>query len=173
MSLVGTGAVLHFVSIFERHGLSMSFAAQIMGIKTLIGLLATVLAGLILDRIHRQHYVLAAACLLQVIGYMLLAFLRSPSMAYVYALVGGISGGVAIICIGVLQPNLFGRRYLGGILGVSVAINVLGSAIGPVLFGAAFDWIHGYTEVIVLSSLLPFLSGVLCLFIRRPVLKER
>ncbi len=34
-SLVGTGVVLHFVSIFEAQGFSMSFAAQIMGIKTL------------------------------------------------------------------------------------------------------------------------------------------
>ncbi len=172
-SLVGTGVVLHFVSIFEQHGLSISFAAQIMGIKTFIGLLAIILAGLILDRIHRQHYVLAVACLLQVVAYLLLAFLKSPAMAFAYALVGGIAGGVAMLCIGVLKPNLFGRRYLGGILGVSMAINVIGSAIGPVVFGAAFDWTHGYTEVIILSSLLTLLSGILCLFIRRPVLKER
>lgn len=172
-SLVGTGVVLHFVSIFEQQGLSMAFVAQIMGLKTLIGLLATILAGLVLDRVRRQHYVLAAACFLQVLGYVMLAFLASPSMAYGYALVSGISGGVAMICLGVLKPNLFGRRYLGGILGVSVAINVIGSAIGPVLFGAAFDWTHGYREVIVLSSLLTLLSGVLCLFIRRPVLKEK
>lgn len=170
-TLVGTGVILHFVSIFEAQGFSMSFAARIMGIKPLVGLTTTVLVGLILDRIGRHHYVLAVACLLQVVGYMLLAFLNSPQMAFLYALVGGISGGVAVICIGVLKPNLFGRRYLGEIFGVLAAINVIGSAIGPVIFGAAFDWIQGYKEIILFSSLLPFLSAVLCLFIRKPVLK--
>ncbi len=170
-SLVGTGVVLHFVSILEAHGLSMSFAAQIMGIRTVASLITAILAGLTLDRIGRYHYVLAAACLLQAAGFMLLAFLQSAQVALLYATIGGISNGLAVICIGVLVPNLFGRRYLGGILGVLVAINVIGSAIGPVLFGAAFDWTQGYKEIIILSSLLPFLSGVLCLFIRKPVLK--
>lgn len=170
-SLVGTGVVLHFVSIFEEQGFSMAFAAKIMGLKPLIGLITTVLAGFILDRIRRHHYILAGACLLQVVGYVLLAFLNSPYMAFLHALISGISGGVAIISIGVLKPNLFGRQYLGGILGVSVAINVIGSAIGPIIFGAAFDWIHGYKEIILLSSLLPLLSGILCLFIHKPMLK--
>jgi MFS family permease len=172
-SLVGTGVVLHFVSIFENRGFSMAFAAQIMGIKPLIGLVTTILAGFILDRIGRHHYVLAVACMLQVMAYVLLAFFNTPSMAFLYAFLAGTSGGLALISIGVLKPNLFGRRYLGGIFGVSVAINVIGSAIGPILFGAAFDWRHGYTEVILLSSLLPFLSGILCLFIRQPVLREQ
>jgi len=170
-SLVGTGVVLHFVSIFEDQGFSMSFAATIMGIKPLIGFTTTVLAGLIFDRISHHHYVLAAACILQVIGFGTLAFMNSIQIAYLYALISGISGGVAGLSIGVLKPNLFGRRYLGGILGVLVAINVLGSAIGPIIFGAAFDLIHGYREIILLSSLLPLLSGVLSLFIRKPVLK--
>jgi MFS family permease len=168
-SLVGTGVVLHFVSMFETQGLTMVFAAQILGIKTLVSLITTILAGLVLDRFRRHQYVLAFACLLQVAGYLLLAFLQDSNMAVLYALLGGISNGLLFLSIGVLVPNLFGRRFLGGIYGVQVALNVIGSAIGPVLFGAAFDWVQGYTAVIIFSSLLPLVSGVLCLFIRKPV----
>ena len=170
-SLVGTGAILHFVSIFETRGFSMTFAAAIMGIKPLVGLVTTILAGLVLDRIRHLHVVLAITCFMQVASFMLLAFLQSAAMAYLYAIIGGMAGGIAIICIGVLKPNLFGRRYLGGILGVTAALNVVGSAIGPIIFGAAFDWLGGYKEIIILSSLLPLLAGVLSLFVRRPVLK--
>lgn len=170
-SLVGTGVVLHFVSIFENQGFSMSSAAIIMGAKPLISLITTIIAGLFLDKISHHQYVLAVAYGLQVVGYGLLAFMNSIPISYLYALISGIAGGVAIISIGVLIPNLFGRRYLGGIFGVLIALNVIGSAIGPIIFGAAFDWIHGYREIILLSALLPFLSGVLCLFIRKPVLK--
>ena len=170
-SLVGTGVVLHFVSIFENQGFSMSSAAIIMGVKPLISLITTILAGLFIDKISHHQYVLAVAYMLQVVGYGLLAFMNSIQIAYLYAVISGVAGGVAVISIGVLIPNLFGRRYLGGIFGVLIALNVIGSAIGPVLFGAAFDWIHGYREIILLSALLPLISGVLCLVIRKPVLK--
>jgi len=171
-SLVGTGVILHFVSILETRGFSMTFAAAIMGIKPLVAIITTVLAGLVLDRIRRHQYILAVTCFLQVVAFMLLAFMQSAVMAYLYAIIGGIAGGVAIICIGVLKPNLFGRRYLGGILGVTAALNVVGSAIGPIIFGAAFDGLGGYKEIIVFSSLLPLLAGVLCLFVRKPVMKD-
>ena len=170
-SLVGTGIVLHFVSMLELRGFSMTFAAAIMGIKPLVGLITTVLAGLVLDRIRKLHVVLAVTCFMQMASFLLLAFLQTAAMAYLYAIIGGMAGGIAIICIGVLNPNLFGRRYLGGILGVTAALNVIGSAIGPIIFGAAFDWLGGYREIIILSSLLPLLAGVLSLLIRRPVLK--
>jgi len=171
-SLVGTGIVLHFVSMLELRGFSMTFAAAIMGIKPLVGLVTTVLAGLVLDRIRKLHVVLAVSCFMQVVSFLLLAFLQSAAMAYLYAIIGGMAGGIGIICIGVLNPNLFGRRYLGGILGVTAALNVIGSAIGPIIFGAAFDWLGGYREIIILSSLLPLLAGVLSLLIRKPVLKS-
>jgi MFS family permease len=172
-SLVGTGAVLHFVSILETRGFSMTFAAAIMGIKPLIGLVTTILAGLVLDRIRRLHVVLAITCFMQVASFLLLAFLQSAAMAYLYAVLGGMAGGISIICIGVLKPNLFGRRYLGGILGVTAALNVVGSAIGPIIFGAAYDWLGGYREIIILASIMPLLAGILSFFVRQPVAKLR
>lgn len=167
-SLVGTGVVLHFVSILETRGFSMTFAAAIMGIKPLVGIITTVLAGLVLDRIRHLHIVLAVTCFMQLVSFLLLAYLQNAAMAYLYAIIGGMSGGIAIICIGVLMPNLFGRHYLGGILGVTAALNVVGSAIGPIIFGVAFDWLQGYTEIIIISSLLPLLAGILSLFVRKP-----
>lgn len=169
-SLVGTGAVLHFVSILETRGFSSTFAALIMGIKPLVALVTTILAGLVLDRVRKLHVVLAITCFMQVASFLLLAFLQSSIMVYAYAILGGMAGGIAIICIGTLNPNLFGRRYLGGILGVTAALNVVGSAIGPILFGAAFDLTQEYTGIIVLSSLLPLLGGIFSLLIRAPSL---
>lgn len=171
MSLVGTGVTLHFVSIFEEKGFSMAFAARIMGIRPLVGLGTTIFAGLVLDRVRRHNFVLTIACILQVVGFTMVAFFRSPGMAFFYAVISGIAGGLATISIGVLTPNLFGRKFIGGILGVSVAINVLGSAIGPVVFGAVYDAMQGYTQIILISALLPLIAGILCLTIRKPVLK--
>lgn len=169
-SLVGTGVTLQFVSIFDELGYSMAFAAQIMSIKPVVAFVTIVLAGLVLDRISHQHVVLALACMLQVAGLVMLTLINSDLTAFLYAIVSGISGALLSISVGVLKPNLFGRRYLGGILGVLVAINVVGSAIGPVIFGAAFDLLHGYQEVILVSCTLPLLAAVLSLLIRKPTL---
>lgn len=169
-SLVGTGIVLHFVSVFEELGFDRNFAARIMGMKPLVSFATVVVAGLSLDKIKRQNVVVALACIAQVISYVLLAFLSSVPMAFVYALISGISNGVLYLSLNVLKPNLFGRRYLGGILGVLVAINVVGSAIGPIIFGAAFDALGGYIEVILVSALLPLVAGILILVLRKPEL---
>ena len=169
-SLVGTGVVLHFVSILGMHGYSMTFAAVVMGIKPLIALGTTILAGLVLDRIRQHHWVLGMACLMQVASFLTLAFLQNTAMAYIYAVIGGMAGGLLAISYRVLKPNLFGRRYLGGILGVTAAFNVIGSAIGPVMFGAAFDWLHGYREIIILSSAMPLVGGILSFLIRKPAM---
>ena len=169
-SMVGTGVVLHFISIFDGFGYNMTFAAQIMSIRPLVAFVTVVVAGLLLDRIERQNLVLALACLVQVVGYIILAFLNSPQMAFVYAALSGFSGALLILSVNVLKPNLFGRRYLGGILGVLVAVNVIGSAVGPIVFGAAFDLMGGYREVILLCATLPLMAGILSLFLRKPTL---
>ncbi len=169
-SLVGTGVTLHFVSILGAHGFSMTFAAVVMGIKPLIALSTAILAGFLLDRMRRHHWVLAAACLLQVASFVILAFLQNASMAYLSSVVGGIGSGLLMLSYRVLKANLFGRQYLGGILGVTAAFNVIGAAIGPILFGAAYDGLQGYQEIILLSSALPLLGGILSFVLRKPSL---
>ncbi|MEM7129136.1 MAG: MFS transporter [Chloroflexota bacterium] len=170
-SLVGTGIVLHFVSIFKELGFTMTFAAQIMSIKPLIAFVTVVVAGLSLDRIKQQNMVVTVACMAQVVSYIMLIYLSSVSMAFIYALVSGVSSALLMLSLNVLKPNLFGRRYLGGILGVLVAINVVGSAIGPIVFGTAFDWLGGYTEVILACALMPLIAGILSLALRKPQLQ--
>jgi MFS family permease len=167
-SLVGTGAILHFVSIFQQAGYTMSFAARIMSMRTIIGLVTFLLMGLVLDKVKKTHYVLAIACIVQAVGSLMLAFLDRPGMAILHAIFAGASSRVVFFCVGVLMPRLFGRKYIGGVLGVAAAINVIGSAVGPFIFGAAFDLFGGYLGVILISSLLPVISGVWILFIRKP-----
>ena len=75
---------------------------------------------------------------------------------------------MAFYGIGILNPHLFGRRYIGGILGALTAINVVGSAIGPAVYGFMYDLAGSYTGVLLFSAFLPFASGISSLFIRKP-----
>ena len=171
-SMIGTGIVLHFVSIFEQQGFDMGYTASVLGIKTFVGFATTMLAGLFMDRVKRQHWVLAGSMLLTVISYGLLAFMRDESMVVLYVLISGIAGGLMSLSVGVLKPNLFGRKFLGGVSGVTMAINVIGSAIGPLVIGAAFDLVGSYQGIILLSALFPLAAGIASLFIKKPTVSE-
>lgn len=167
-SMNGTGIILHFVSIFEQAGLTMTFAAQILSMGPLIGLGASLAMGFVLDRIRKLKFVLATVCGAQVVALILLAFLQNRGMAFLYAVLAGTAGRAVFFCNGIITARIFGRKYIGGILGATAAINVVGTAIGPLVFGSAYDLLGGYREILLLSSAFPFIACVGAFFIRRP-----
>ena len=170
-SMIGTGVAFHYISILRECGFTDIFAARLMSISPFVGIMFTITIGLFLDRIRKPHLVLAAACLVQMVAFVLLAYLRGAAMAYARTVLGGASGSVLMLCIGVLKPYLFGRRYIGGISGAMTVVMVVGSALGPLMFGAAFDTLGGYRQVLLFSSVFPGVAAVTALFIRRPLIK--
>jgi predicted MFS family arabinose efflux permease len=134
----------------------------------LLGFAATLLAGILLDRARRPHLVLAGVCVLQTSAYVVLAFLRERPAAYGYAVVAGISGAVLMLTVGVLRPQLFGRRHIGSINGISSVLVLAGSALGPLPFGLAYDLLGGYTETLLLLAVLPATAAILSATLRRP-----
>ena len=167
-SLVATGIGFHYISILGERGFSAPLAARVMSLSPLAGIVSTLVMGLLLDRIKRPHLVLAAACVLQAVAYVLLALLHTPAQAYFRSIVAGGSSAVLMLSIGVLRPFLFGRRYIGGVSGLMAVVSVIGSALGPVVFGVVFDTVGGYTGILILSAVLPTLAAVGSLFVTKP-----
>ena len=169
-SMVGTGVTFHFVSILNSVGFSDSFAATVLTVGPIAGVVSTLIVGVLMDRIRRPELVLAIACLGQLASIMMLAFLHDETIAFLYAVLNGISGAVSMLSIQVLIPHLFGRRYIGGIAGILQVGSVIGSAVGPLYFAAAFDAAGGYRGVLIISSLFPAIAALLAILIRRPAI---
>jgi len=167
-SLVGTGIAFHYLSIFNQHGYTNLFAARIMSISPLAGILATVAAGLFLDRFQHPQRFLAAVFLVQGAAWLMLLSLSGIAAAVVFSVLSGMSAALIMLIQKVLRPYLYGRMYLGGISGVFVVVGVIGSALGPLPFGAAYDRFGGYREILVASCVLPIVSAILSLFIKKP-----
>ena len=168
-SLVGTGLIFHFISIMAERGYSSAFAAQVLSAKPLVGFAATVLVGLFLDRLKRPQFVLTAALAAQCAASVMLVFLSGTKMAYLFAVLSGVSEAVIFLSVTVLRPFLFGRKYIGSVSGIMWVIVIVGSALGPLPIGAAYDILNGYREIIMLTAVLPAVGVVLSLFIRKPV----
>ena len=61
-----------------------------------------------------------------------------------YALAFGLGMGIGYVFDGAVWPNLFGRKFQGQIRGFVYTASVIGSAIGPAIFGLSYDYAGGY-----------------------------
>ncbi|MFH2112824.1 MAG: MFS transporter [Candidatus Bathyarchaeota archaeon] len=158
-SAIITGCVFHQISILGQAGLTPESAALITSVTSLINLPIVLLAGGLADR-YPLKYLMAAtqALLLAMVAALYVA--DSMALVLVYGTIMGVQMGVQAIVRAVVWPEYFGRRHLSTIRGVNMMAGVIGSALGPLPFGYAFDVFGGYSEVLLVSMVFP-LAGVL------------
>ena len=111
-----------------------------------VSVTSNILMGLISSR-TRLKYLLAimnAAIFFSVIGVI---YLDTKSGVLLYIIGNGIAGGGFACLSGIVWPRFFGRKWLGSISGVGMSSMVIGSGIGPLLFGAFLQRL----EIIYLS----------------------
>lgn len=61
---------------------------------------------------------------------------------------------------------------LGSIKGSAMTIMVIGSALGPLPFGVAFDLFGGYQEIIIITLIFPII-GILCSLLAKKPNKQK
>ena len=158
-ALVNTGLVFHMVSIITEKGFSSGFAAYILSITAMVRFPITFLAGYILDR-AKVHVVRGLNFILLTGAIILLFQANSKITLIIYALIHGIYMAFSSVSNGVLWPNYFGRKNLGSIRGFAATAMVIGSSLGPLPFGMAYDIFGGYREVMLAILILPTLAIV-------------
>lgn len=168
LSMIGTGIALNMLSIFRMGGLTEDFATTIMSISPLLGLGSSVAVGLFIHKIKRPQYLLALLCFMQAAGYFVLSGINSQLDAIVYMILVGLAGGSFQLVHKILQPMFFGRRYLGGVVGLVTIAWVGGSALGPTVFGNAYEYFGGYEQILTIMALVPIVAGVALFFAEIP-----
>ncbi|WP_409252614.1 MFS transporter [Bacillus sp. SCS-153A] len=166
-ALVNTGITFHLISIFKWNDLSAGSAALVLSLMALVGFPVTLLAGRVLDKV-KVNYVLAGIFLGEIIFILFLFLTKTPWLAIVFGLLWGISGGFERIALSYIWPNYYGRAALGRIKGTATTVMVLGSAFGPLPFGFAYDTFNGYTEILLLTLILPAIGIIFSLLAKKP-----
>ena len=163
-----TGMMFHQISYFQQQGLSASTAAGIFPVFSLSMLCTTLVFGPLLDRLPTRYMMTVGLFLLPfTLWFMLLV--ETPAQAVIYGVLMGMSAGTYFPAANYVWPRYFGRRHLGSIQGVVNTINTMGTALGPLPFGVAFDLFGGYREAILVQSLIPLVMGAALLFTAPPV----
>lgn len=163
----GTGLILHQVSIFAQLDHSAQVATETFALLSIFAAGSALLAGYLIDRFTPSIVVvlamlgLAGACLLAMI-------MRDSALLILYALASGLGLGIGYVFDGAVWTNMFGRRFQGEIRGFVFTAGIIGSAIGPALFGYSFDAAGGYGPALALGALLAIVVLALALVTPQP-----
>ncbi len=163
----GTGLILHQVSIFAQVDHSPQVATETFALLSIFAAASALLAGYLIDRYPPSVVVvlamlgLAGACLLAMI-------MRDTWLLILYAMASGLGLGIGYVFDGAVWTNMFGRRFQGEIRGFVFTAGIIGSAIGPALFGLSFDYAGGYQPALALGALLALVVMLLALLTPQP-----
>ena len=147
----GTGLILHQVSIFGVLQHSAQVATETFALISLFAAGSALLAGYMIDR-FKPSYVAALQMLALLSASALAMIMRETWLLVAYAFAFGLGMGIGYVFDGAVWPNLFGRRFQGEIRGFVYTSSVIGSALGPAIFGLSFDLSGGYDPVLWLGA---------------------
>ena len=160
----GTGLILHQVSIFGVLDHSAQVATETFALISFFAAASALLAGYLIDR-FKPSFVAALQMLALLCACALAMMMRETWQLIVYGLAFGLGMGIGYVFDGAVWPNLFGRQFQGEIRGFVYTSSVIGSAIGPALFGLSFDKTGAYGPALWLGaalSLILLAAALLC-----------
>jgi predicted MFS family arabinose efflux permease len=112
-----------------------------------------------MDRGASGTRILAASGVLLAAYVLLLTALSSRPLAWVTGFVKGAADACAGISLPFLHAQRFGRRHNGAIFAANRALGVVGSGLGPLLFGVARDRGGSFVPALRVVALLPALCA--------------
>jgi MFS family permease len=154
---------VHAIPMLQEAGLSATMAvtvASFTGPMQVAGRVAE-FAGLSRVRPTRVAILASAAQPLAVAALMAVA--STPSAAFAYVVLYGMSAGILTIVRGTVPAELFGREGYGAVAGAMIAPGIMARAAGP--YAAAWMWenLGGYRPVqwaILLAGIIAFAAFV-------------
>jgi len=166
-SAIGTGMTFHMVSIMGEAGFSPAVAASVLSLMAISRLPVILITGQLADRLPVK-YLMSASLLLLFLAMVVLINVNSIFLAMTFGLIRGVSMGMRAVTGGVVWPDYFGREHLGKIRGIAMTGMVIGSAFGPLPFGFAYDMFGGYSQILLISLIIPLAGAVAMFFADKP-----
>ncbi len=157
MGMLITALVFHQVSIFAGLGHSQATVADTFGLIAILTAVMTLIAGRIIN--WMSYGLVMTLQLGALITAMLLAMMMTePWMLVAYATAYAVAMGFAGVFGATVWAEMFGRLHLGAINGFSVTVLVIGTSVGPVLFGFSFDNFQNYRSLLLGKTLGPVIT---------------
>ena len=138
-----TGVIFHITAVFGEHGYTREQAFSIFLPAAAIALVVRPIAGWLCDYVPLRTFLVTL--LLALVVFMLSTAHLNVKGALIFLIVSEAFAGVMFqILLNVTWPKFFSREHLGAISGLSMSLNVAGSAVGPLMFSVLFSFTGTY-----------------------------
>ncbi|MFP6886160.1 MAG: MFS transporter [Opitutales bacterium] len=160
--LYATAFTFHIVSLGAELGFERSHILSLFIPIAFISVTTNLTFGVINTRLRLKTLLLVMnlGCLSAALGML---FLNHPGGVPAYVIGTGIAGGGFVSLSGIVFPRFYGRKHLGAIGGVNMSSMVIGSGLGPLLFGWCHHAHDSYRLILIVSVFIPTLLAVLSL----------
>lgn len=172
VGMLGTAVNFHQIALLGERGLTPTEAAANFIPQTVAGLGATVLMGMLVDKVSPR--VVMVACM----GALALAlasggFVQPGWSALGFGFLLGIAGNGLRVLEATIFPATFGLSHVGAIRGVVVSVGVGASAIGPLALSVGQDWLGSYRPVLLIVAVIPVAVALAAAVVRTPQARTR
>lgn len=161
---LGHGAALLVVSAVVVHvvphltsdvGMSLTAAASVVALLTLVTAIAQALGGVIGDRLPKRQLAIGAM-FAHATGLLALAWLPTALGLSLFVVLHGAAWGIRGPLMGAMRADYFGASHFGAIMGASTLLFMVGPLAGPVVAGLMADlfgdYRWGFTLLAVLAA---------------------
>jgi len=166
LSFVLYGVLAHLVPMLRDRGMAPGSAALVSSTMGLALVVSRIGIGYLIDRFFAP-YVAVGCFLLSAVGIGLLAYGAVDAVAFFAVACIGISMGAEIDMLAFLTGRYFGVANFGRVYGILFTAFLIGTSLGPVGYGMAFDRLGSYDWVLFLSVGLMLASAALTLRLPR------
>jgi MFS family permease len=164
---VQAGISLHQVPQLLERGMPPWVAVSAVATFSLVAALSSFGFGMFAGRFGSRYALCIAALSLSASAFAFIA-VQQPWQAYLAATLFGIGIGGLQTLLPIIWGEYFGRRNFGAIRGMTLPVQVIAQAAGPLLAGAAFDWRGNYEYSMMLFAGFAVIAAILICFARPP-----
>jgi len=169
---LGSGLIIHQVSVFESRGFDALMVANVFGFMALLRAGMTLGAGQYINRI-RPGYVMALQSTMMIVVMFMAITMSNQFMLTIYAVAFAIVFSLGATFEGSVWANLYGRKYHGEIRGFVTTTLIIGTSIGPFIYGVSYDSLGGYQPIFIAGIVASLCSLVGALIVPMPTPKQK
>lgn len=165
-AMINTGITFQIFSILGLQGIDRMTTAFVLSLTPLFSFACSLISGFLVEK-FKAHRLLSITFVFSALSPLILMVSNSYLLVLIYAFTWGTAQGFMNIPLGIIWPNYYGRKHLGSIQSVNHTSLVIGSALGPLLFGWVFDQSGSYNIILVISAFI-WIAGAILAYVAAP-----
>jgi predicted MFS family arabinose efflux permease len=165
MPWIATGVFVYQSFITESKDWGTYVIAQSFMVYSILSVITLLISGFLIDKFTSRKLLIFMNIPL-LLSTLVLIFFDTPSTAFIFLGLIGISNGLANVLGSSTWAEIYGVKHIGSIKALTSALMVFSTAFGTALFGHLIDKGYSIEQIALVSFVYIFASIILLFFVR-------